>query len=98
MVANVTQITRSPGQVLLTCGFRGYPERISWSRDGQNITGPDGWHDRRFVTRVIDEKVGIVESRLMIVLATKSDYGTYLCRAENDFGAVDALLMLKGRF
>ncbi|KAI0211261.1 Contactin-5 [Lamellibrachia satsuma] len=95
VVANVTQITRSPGQVLLTCGFHGYPERISWSRDGQNITGPDGWHDRRFVTRVIDEKVGIVESRLTIVLATKSDYGTYLCRAENDFGAVDALLMLK---
>ena len=98
MVTNRTRVSRSPGQVLFICAFCGYPEHINWSRDGRNISGMGGWHERRVITRVIDEKAGIVESRLTIMLVRESDYGTYSCRGENDLGADEAVLEFKGMF
>ena len=98
VVANRTRVSQSPGQVLFVCAFCGYPESISWTQDGRNISGMDGWRERRFLMRVIDEKAGIVESRLMITLARESDYGTYSCHGENDLGAAEAVLKFKGMF
>ena len=94
VIANMTRINRSPGQTVLSCAFSGYPETITWNRSNGNMTFDT---NRYIITRLINESIGVVESRLTIMLPVPSHYDTYSCLAENDFGSVNVVLVFSGK-
>jgi hypothetical protein len=80
----------------LQCDVRGFPDTVSWMKDGVPITELHPDATRYMWRREVQEDQGIIEAHFDIAAVRETDYGTYTCKANNTFGSHDATIQLIG--
>lgn len=68
----------------LACIFEGFPDIVTWTKDGHSLQGGSKYI---IPTLVYSIKDGTTTSTLRVNKVVSTDFGTYTCNATNKFGS-----------
>lgn len=84
--SNMTDVSLFPGlnqDAELACVFKGFPDIITWSKDGQALSGNSKYYMEPIQVSL---STGLMTGRLRVKDVRLEDYGSYTCTGQNRFG------------
>ncbi|KAL4241080.1 Neural cell adhesion molecule L1 [Mactra antiquata] len=79
----------------MSCIFTGYPNIITWTKDGHALQGGSKYIVPSLVT---DDQEGTTTSTLRVMNVVSMDFGSYTCNATNKFGSNSITGYLRNTF
>lgn len=93
----MTEQTVLPGvgqDAKLVCEFEGFPDIVTWSKDGNTLQGSSRYNIPVLQT---DLTTGKTTSYLIVKSVVSDDFGSYTCSASNKFGEMHSSGSLRSK-